>query len=240
MAEIIATFESRTFSKRHLMASSTEKSHPSSHRWKLSLDSGQFRCWKKLVFCISVEANLQEFLCKVYRTMEQGQLFNSGSRPRRSHLNDQNGPEGCIPPGPNTFRISITSNLPLGRKTLKIHLPTFRFVIYTESIHKVNETVSRVLRQVGRCLIIYLDNLLIVYIKSRQRPVTADNSIDLPAIWMLRPNSQSQEICTRPNQGAGISPVWDSHLLRVSELTNGACVIWNLDAKRGNFEEKNI
>jgi len=62
------------------------------------------------------------------------------SSPTRG-LDDQNGPEGCIPPGPNTFRPSTTSNLPLGRKTL---LPIFQSVIYTEGIHKINETDCRV------------------------------------------------------------------------------------------------
>ena len=78
-------------------------------------------------------------------------------------LDGQNGSEGCIPPSPNPSRPSTTSHLPLGREILQIHLPTIQPVICTRVFTKLMKPVVGFLRQVGCCLIIYLDDLLVLH-----------------------------------------------------------------------------
>jgi len=85
------------------------------------------------------------------RTLQDGgppSAFRSSSTRR---LDGKDGPEGCIPPGPNSSKPSDTSNLPLGREVLQIHLSTLRPDICTKT--KLLKPVVGFLRQVGCHLI---------------------------------------------------------------------------------------
>ena len=78
---------------------------------------------------------------------EDGALQDGGpsppSRPPPSRrLDGQNGPEGCIPAGPNPPRPSIISHLPMGAEMVQIHLSTIRPVICTEGLHQTNKASS--------------------------------------------------------------------------------------------------
>ena len=83
---------------------------------------------------------------------------------------------------------------------LQIHLPTIWPVTSTKDIHQVNETNSTV-SKTGWLLPNNISERLVA-LTSRQGPVTADNSIDLPTFRMF---GVDKTISARTNPEAGIS-----------------------------------
>jgi len=143
-------------------------------------------------------------VCEARALQDGGPPSTSRSSSTR-RLDGKDGPEGCIPPGPNSSKPPDTSNLPLGIEVLQIHLPTLRLEICTEGIHKAVETSGR-FSKVGGCrLIIYLDDLLIVH----QDNVQLQQII--PLVCKLGLGSQLEEICATTYSEAGISGFRDPH-----------------------------
>ena len=150
------------------------------------------------------------------RTLQDGGSLPSPRSPPAGGLDGQDGPEGCIPSGPNSPRPSTISHLPMGREKLQIHLPTIWPVISTKDIHQVNETNSRVSKAGG----LSPNNIpgRLVDLTSRQGPVTADDSIDLPTFRMFGVDNQSQKISARTDPEAGIS--WFRDTQSVNDIIN--------------------
>jgi len=119
--------------------------------------------------------------------------------------------EGCIPPGPNAFKPSTTSHLPLGREMLPIYLPTICPVICPKGIYEAtcNETSGRI----SKAGLVRPNNISgwSVDHASRRSPATADNLTEQSAIRMSGIVSQSEKICTRTYTEAVISQLHDTH-----------------------------
>ena len=148
------------------------------------------------------EPKVPESLCK-NRALQDGGPSPAPRPVTSTGLDGEVGPEGCLPPGPNSPGPSTPPNLPMGGKKLHVQVPTIWPVLSAKSVYQTIEASGGFL-EANR---MSTDNILGRHanVAPEQGATTPTYSVDLPVVRGLGTNDKPEEIHIKPHTGVGIS-----------------------------------
>ena len=121
-------------------------------------------------------------LCSSIKAM-QAEIQMLHQVPKLRGLDGKTGSEGCL--GPHTSRSQVSYHFSVEREVLQVQMPTpFGLSSMPRVFTKVLKPIVGFLRQVGCRLIIYLDDILIIY-HNRDQLHATDGSPHLLAVREL-------------------------------------------------------
>jgi len=106
--------------------------------------------------------NAVKYVCET-RTFQNGGTTHTPRSHPTDGLDDKIGSERCLPSDTNPHRPSTPSPVPLGKQTYQFRCLPFRLTSAPRVFSKVMKLVVGALQHIGICLIIYLDDLLVLH-----------------------------------------------------------------------------